>query len=202
MKNLLLAAEQIESKRFFFRCEFFIGIWFLNKNWTQKLSFWKKFFLQNMNIWKLFYYKICRNENFSNHNLKFWKKCHFKISFCRKKLASYSDSFFPRISFQTLNFNGKACFKIMLFKISTKSEKLVVGRGANRVKTFFFQMWIFLSESDFSIKTELKNWVSGKYSFSRIWIFEKFFIIKSAGTKISQFTIWNFEKMSFQNLIL
>ena len=40
----------------------------------------------------------------------------------------------------------------------------------------FFSDVNFWSKSDFSIKIELKNWVSGKYFFSRIWLFEMFCI--------------------------
>ena len=40
----------------------------------------------------------------------------------------------------------------------------------------FFSGEIFPSKSDFSIKIELKNWVSGKDFFSRVCLFEKFFI--------------------------
>ena len=61
---------------------------------------------------------------------------------------------------------------------------------------------IFWSKSDFSIKSELKNWVSGNFFFSKIWLFEKFFIIKSAGTKNSQFKTWPFGNFSFQIFIV
>ena len=123
-------------------------------------------------------------------------------SFCSKKLHFKMRHFFKKFQFRFLIFKEKVYFEIMPFKISTKSENYLVFPGANWVRTFFFSDVNFLSKSDFPIKTELKNWVSGKYSFSRIWLFEKFFIIKSAGTKNFQFTIWNFEKMSFQNLNL
>ena len=73
-------------RTFFFRFEFLIEIWFLNKNWAQKLSFWTIIFLQNMIIWKVFYYKICRNEKFSIHNLKLWKNVISKSHFVGKSL--------------------------------------------------------------------------------------------------------------------
>ena len=87
-------------RTFFFRCEFFIEIWFLNKNWTQKLSFWKIFFLQNMIIWKVFYYKICRNEKFSIHNLKIWKNVISKSHFVGKNLLHNLILFFREFHFK------------------------------------------------------------------------------------------------------
>ena len=191
MKNLLLSAEQIEPQRYFLDVMFFLEIWFLNINWTQNLIL-EKFCLHKMNFRIIFYRNPPGRKTLDS------KTDHF----VGKNFTSKSDIFFKSIHFKFLIFKEKVYFKIMPFKISTKKENYLVFPGANWVRTFFFQMWIFRSKSDFSIKTELKNWVSGKYSFSRIWLFEKFFNIKSAGTKNSQFTIRNFEKMSFQNLIL
>ena len=112
VKTMLFFPEQIESKRFFFRCDFFIEIWFLNKNWTQKLSFWKIFFLQNMIIRKVFYYKICRSENFSIQNLKFWKVFISKFYCAGKRMLQNLILSFSKISFQTLIFNEKVCYKV------------------------------------------------------------------------------------------
>ena len=60
-KSVLFSAEQTESKQFF-RCEFFIEIWFLKKNCTQKLTSSKTFFLQKMIIRKVLFSKNFRNE--------------------------------------------------------------------------------------------------------------------------------------------
>ena len=188
-------------RTFFFRCEFLIEIWFLNKNWTQKLSFWKIFFLQNMIIRKFFIIKLAGTKS---SQFKTWH--------------------FGNFSFQIFIVQENVCFRIWLlffwkflfklwFSMKKFATKSCLLKWARRVKTMlffpeqieserFFSDLNFWSKSDFSINIELKNWVSGQYSFSRIWLFEKFFIIKSAGMKNSQFTIWNFEKMSFQNLIL
>ena len=87
----------------------------------------------------------------------------------------------------------------------------------------FFSDVSFWSKSDFSIKIELKNWISGKYFFSRICLFEnfcfrnlperrilnsktgflKFFFSKfhCAGKRLLQNLIPFFLKISFQTLI-
>ena len=298
------------SQNGFFRCELLIEIWFLNKNWTQKLSFWKIFFLQNMIIRNFFYYKICRNEKFSIQNLTFWKffisnfhcarkrllqnlilsgKFHFRLWFLIKKVCykvmpfrmstkseqlvvlrwanrvktlflrcddfieiwflnenwiqnlnfrknslstkrlldkffrnppgqknldsktdqfvgknftSESDIFFKKFHFKFVIFKGKFYFKVMPFKISTKSENLAFFPGTNWVRTFFFRCE-FLIEIWFLNKKWTQKLSFWKIFFlSRIWLFEKFSIIKSAGTKYSQYKTWHFGNFSFQNFIV
>ena len=159
-------------KTFFFRCHNFIEIWFLNKNWTQKLSFWKIFFFQSMLIRKVFYSKSAGTKN---SQFKIWLFEIFLLNFslCRKTFASESDSFFQRISFQTLNFNGNACFKIMAFKISTKSEKFVVFCGGNQIKTLFVRCDVLI-EIWFLNKNWTQNLFLGNYLFSTNSIFKKF----------------------------
>ena len=132
VKNLLLSAEHIESKRFFFRCEFFIEIWLLNIYWTQNLIFRKILSPQNDLSKSL----LSKSAETKNSGFKNW-------SICRKKLDFKIRFFFQKFPFQNTIFNGKVYFKIMPFKISTQTEKLVVVCGANWVKTFIFQMWIF-----------------------------------------------------------
>ena len=212
MKTILFFPEQIESERFFFQMWIFYRIWFPNKNWTQKLSFWKIFFLQNMIIWKVFHYKICRNEKFSIYNLKFWKDVISKSQFVGKNLLHNLILFFRSFSFQNLNFNGKACFKIMPFKTSTKSEKFVVVRGANRVKTLFLRSDVFIEIWFLNI-----NWTQNLI-FRKILSPQNEFsnsnLSKSDRRKNSRFKNWSicrkklhfkiqffFQKSPFQNLI-
>ena len=107
VKNLLLSAEHIESKRFFFRCEFFIETWFLCKNWTQKLSLWKIFLLQIMIIWKVFYSKSAgtKNSQFKNWLFEIFL---LKFPLCRKTFASESDSFFSENFISNFDFQWKS----------------------------------------------------------------------------------------------
>ena len=113
-------------RTFFFRCEFLIEIWFLNKNWTQKLSFWKIFFLQNMIIRKVFFYKICRNEKFSIHNLKFWKKVFSKSHFVRKSLLQ-----------NMIPFSRKNHLKLW-FLMKKFASKSCLLKKARKMKNLFF----------------------------------------------------------------
>ena len=182
-EKLVVVRGANRIKTLFLRRDVFIETWFLNINWTQNLSL-RKICLHKM-IFRIVFYR-----NPPGRKTLDSKTDHF----VGKNFTSKSDIFFKKFQFKFLIFKEKVYFKIMPFKISAKKENYLVFPGANWVRTFFFSDVNFLSKSDFSIKTELKNWVSGKYSFSRIWLFEKFFIIKSAGTKVFQFTTWNFEK--------
>ena len=101
-----------QVKTLFLRCDVLIEIWFLNKNWNQKLSFWKTFFLQNMIIRKAFYYKIRGNEKFSIQNLIFWKFFFSNFHCAGKRLLQNLILSFSKISFQTLIFNKKVCYKV------------------------------------------------------------------------------------------
>ena len=126
VKNLLLSAEQIESKRYFLDVMFFIEItfffqmwiyhrsliWFLNKNWTQNLSFRKIKFLPKMifqivlfsissgttksqfKIWhveKLSFQSLILLGKSLLHNLiLFFREFRFKLLFSMERLASKS----------------------------------------------------------------------------------------------------------------
>ena len=130
------------------------------------------------------------------------KNSRFKnFSICRKKLLFKIRIFFPKIPFQTLIFNEKACFKIMPFKRSTKCGKFVVFCGVNWIRTFFFRCE-FLIEIWFLNK----NWTQ-KLCFWKIFLLQNMIIrnvlySKSAGTKNSQFKTWPFGKFSFQFFIV
>ena len=191
VNNLLFCAEQIESK------PYFLDVMFLSKSDPQwkmnsKSKFQKKNSLSTKRLLEDFFSKSARTKN---SRFKNW-------SFCRKKLHFEIRIFFWKIPFQTLIFNDKAGFKIMPFKISTKSEKNCCFLCSKLSQNVFFSVVNFWSKSVFSIKIELKNWVSGKIFFSKIWLFEKLFILKTAGTKNSQFKTWPFGKFSFQIFIV
>ena len=113
------------------------------------------------------------------------------------KISQFKTWHFRVFSFQIFIVQENVCFRIWFFlfhkflfklwfsmkKFATKScrlksagkvRNLFIVRGANRVKTLFFSDVNFSSKSDFSIKIEVKNWVSGKEVFSKNWLFEKF----------------------------
>ena len=189
-EKLVIVRGANRVKSLFLRPDVFIEIWFLNIFWTQNLIFRKILSPQN-HFSNIILSKSARTKN---SRFKNW-------SICRKKHHFKIRHFFKKFHFKFLIFKQKVYFKIMPFKISTKSENYVVFPGANWVRPFFSDV-NFWSKSDFSMKIELKNWVSGKYFLSRIWLFEKFFIIKSAGTKNSQYRNWYFGNFSFQNFIV
>ena len=187
LKNLLFPRSKL-SQNVFFRCEFFIETWFLNKNWIQKLSFWKKFLLQNM-IFEMFCIRNLPERKILNSKPDILEFCLFKFSLYRKTFASESDSFFRKISFQTLIFDERVCYKVMPFKMSTQSEKLVVVRGANRFKTLFLRCDVFIE-----IWFLNENWIQTlnfrkKFSLHKTIIGKKFFEIRQD------------EKLSIQKLI-
>ena len=140
---------------FFFRCEFLIEIWLLNKNWIQKPEFLENKFSPKNDYSKSFVFDIFRDDKFSIQNLKFWN--FFFQFFIKQEHFSFRIwlFFFLENSFQTLIFNEKDSYKVMLFKMSTKSEQLVVLRGANRVKTLFLRCDVFI-EIWSSMKIEFK----------------------------------------------
>ena len=131
-----------QVKTLFLRYDVLIEIWFLNKNWTQNFFFGKYFFSTNW-LFKKFCFRNLPERKTLNWKPDILETFLFKFSLYRKTFASESDSFFRKISFQTLIFHERVCYKVMPLKMSTRSEKLVVVRGAYWVKTFFFQMWIF-----------------------------------------------------------
>ena len=115
-------------KTIFLRCDVFIEIWFLDKQWTQNIIFRKKS-LSTKRKFEKFFPKSARTKNSRS---KTW-------SICRKKLHFKIRIFFQKIPFQSLIFNEKFYFRIMIFKINTKSENFVVFPGANWVKTLFLR---------------------------------------------------------------
>ena len=96
VKNLLLSAEQIESKRYFLDVMFFIETWFLNINWTQNLSFRKSLSPQNDFPNSI----LSKSARTKNSRFKNW-------SFCRKKFYFNVRHFFQKISIQISDFQRK-----------------------------------------------------------------------------------------------
>ena len=131
-----------QVKTLFLRCDVLIEIWFLYKNWTQNIIFGNYFFSINW-LFKKFCFRNLPERKTLNWKPDILETFLFKFSLYRKTFASESDSFFRKISFQTLISNERVCYKVMPLKMSTRSEKLVVVRGAYWVKTFFFRMWIY-----------------------------------------------------------
>ena len=138
---------------------------------------------------KFFVFEICRNEKFSIQNLKFWKVFFSKFHCAGKRLLQNLIPFSLKTSFQTLIFNEKVFYKIMLFKMSTQSEKFVVGRRANRVKTLCLRRDVFIEIWFLDI-----NWTQNVI-FRKILSpqndFWKSFLSKSAKTKNSRFKNWS-----------
>ena len=179
---------------------------------NSKTDFLENIFSPKYDYSKVFYYKICRNEKISIQNLTFWKFFFSNFHCAGKRLLQNLIPFFLKISFQTLIFNEKVCYKVMPFKMSTQSEKLVVVRGANRVKTLFLRRDVLIE-----IWFLNKNWTQNLI-FRKILSpqndFSKIILSKSARTKNSRFKNWSicrkklhfkirsfFQKFSFQNLI-
>ena len=187
---------------------FFFQMWFFHRNLiSQKKLNSKNEFLENISspekdYSKCFVFEICRNEKFSIQNLTFWNFFFSNFHCARKRLLQDLIPFFLKTSFQTLILLKRLASESCLLKSARKVKTMLFFPEQIESKRFFFSDVIFSSKSDFSIKIELKNWVSGKFFFSRIWLFEKFFIIKSAGAKIFQYKTWNFGKFSFQNFIV
>ena len=199
-----------QIKTLFVRCDVLIEIWFLNKNWTQNLflrnylfstnSIFKKFCFRNLPEWKTLNWKPDILEIFL-----------FKFSLYRKTFASESVSFFSESFNSNSDFQWESLYKVMPFKMSTQTEKLVVSAEQIESKRFFSDV-NFSSKPDFSIKIEFKNWVSWKNFFSRIWYSKCFVfeICRNEKFSIQNLTFWNFVFSNFhctgkrllQNLIL
>ena len=160
-KNLLLSAEQIESKRYFLDVIFFIEIWFLNKKWTQNLIFRKNLSPQNEFSNSI----LSKSARTKNSRFKNW-------SICRKKLHFKIQIFFQKIPIQNLIFNEKVYFKIMPFKISTKSETFAVFRGGSQIKTLFLRCDVLI-EIWFLNKNWTQNLFFGNYFFSTKSLFKE-----------------------------
>ena len=169
-EKLVVVRGANRVKTLFLSRDVFIEIWFLNINWTQNLFFGKYFFLHKFK-------KFCF-RNLPERKTLSWKPdiletFLFKFSLYRKTSASESDSFFRKISFRTLIFNERVCYKVMPLKMRTQSEKLVVVRGAYWVKTFFSRCDFFI-EIWFLNKNWTQNIIFGNYFFSTNWLFKKF----------------------------
>ena len=163
-EKLVVVGGANRVKTLFLRRDVLIEIWFLNKNWTQNLIFSKILSPQNDFSKSISSkYAWTKNSRFKN-----W-------SICRKKLHFKTRIFFQKVPFQNLIFNEKVCFKIMPFKMSTQSQILLFSAEEIKSKRYFLDV-MFWWKSDFSIKIEIENWVSGKYFFSKIWLFEKFLL--------------------------
>ena len=172
-----------QVKTLFLRSDVLIDIWFLNINWTQNINFgnyffstnwlFKKFRFRNLPERKTFNWKPDILEFFGCFRiwfLFFWK-LHFKLWFSMKEFAT------------------KSC----LLKWARKVKNLLLSAEHIESKRFFSDV-NFSWKPDFSVKIELKNWVRGKYFFSRIWLFEKFFIRNLPEQRIlnSKTDFWNF----------
>ena len=123
MKKLLFSVEQIESERFLSDVNFWsksdFSIKIELKNWVSGKIFFSKIWLFE----KFFIIKNSRNKKFSIQNLTFWKFFFSNFPCAGKRLLQNLILSFPQISFQTLIFNEKICYKVMPFKISRQSEK-------------------------------------------------------------------------------
>ena len=172
VKNLLLSAEQIESKRFFsdviFSSKPDFSVKIELKNWVRG-----KYFFSRIWLFEKFFIRNLPERRILNSKTDFLKIFFSNFHCAGKRLLQNLIHFFLKISFQTLIFNEKVCYKVMLFKMSTQSEKLVVVRGAKRVKTLFLSRDVFIETWLLNV-----NWTQnlnfGNYFFSTNWLFKKF----------------------------
>ena len=89
--------------------------------------------------------------------------------------------FFCKFHFKLL-FSMKNLLQSHAFKMSTQSEKLVVVRGANRVKTLFLRRDVFI-EIWFLNKNWTQNLIFRNKFVSTKWLFEMFFYRSQPGRK-------------------
>ena len=131
---------------------------------NSKTEFLENIFLQNMIIQKVLFSKSAGTKNFQ---FKTWHFGNFSFQkfIVQENVFSESDYFFRKISFQTLIFNEKVCYKVVPFKMSTQSEKLVVFHGANRVKRLFLRCDVFF-----------EIWFLNKNSTQKLSFWKKKFI--------------------------
>ena len=112
VRNFFIVRGANRVKRLFLKCNVLIEVWFLNKNWTQKLLFRKLLFFHKMIIQKVLFSKSAgtRNCQFTIWNFEknviskshlvgksllqnlipFYKKIHLKLWFLMKNFASKS----------------------------------------------------------------------------------------------------------------
>ena len=149
VKNLLLSAEHIESKRFFFRCEFFIETWFLCKNWIQKLSFWKYFFSR---IWlfEKFFIRNLPERRILNSKTDFWNFSS-QISIVQENVCfRIWFLFFWKFHFKLWFSMKKFAIKSCLLKWARKVKNLLLSAEQIESNRYFLDV-MFLSKSDSSI---------------------------------------------------
>ena len=181
------------------------NVFFSDVNFWSKSDFSIKIELKNWVSGKYFFSRIWLFEMFCIRNLPERKIFNSKPDLLEKFLSNFHCAgklllqnlitFFLKISFQTLIFNEKVCYKVMPFKMSTQSEKLVVGRGANRVKTLFLRRDVFI-EIWFLDVNWTENLIFRKKFVSTKWFFEKFFIENRQDKKTDQFVGKNFTSKS------
>ena len=182
-RNLLLSAEQIDSKRYFLNVMFWSksdsSIKIELKTWFFDKKFFSKMWLSEMSCFRNL--PELKNLNSKPDILEFFfSNFHWAWKLFLQNLIT----FFLKISFQTLIFNEKVCYKVKPFKISTQSEKLVVVHGANRVKTLFLRRDVFI-EIWFLDINWTENLIFRKKIVSTNWYFEKFFIENRRNKKLS-----------------
>ena len=189
-EKLVVVRGANRVKTLFLRRDVFIEIWFLNINWTQNLIFRKILSPQNEFSNSI----LSKSARRKNSRFKNW-------SICRKKLHFKIQFFFQKSPFQNLISNEKVYFKIMPFKKSTKSEKFVVFRGGNQIKTLFLRCDVLI-EIWFLNKNWTQNLFFGNYFFLHKFIIQNVLFSKSAGTKNSQLKTWHFGNFSYQIFIV
>ena len=179
-------------------------MWFFHRNpisqekLGSKSDFWKMFFPKSL-LFEKFGFRNLPGKKFSTQNLTGWKFFESRSHFVVEILLQNLIPFFQKISFETLFFNEKVCFKTMPFKISTKNKKISLLCTVQIESKRRFSDVIFSSKSDFPIKIELKTWFFDKkffpkYDYSKSLVFE---ICRDQKFSIRNLTLW---KMSFQIL--
>ena len=148
MKNLLFFSEQIESKLFFSdvkfssQPDFSIKIEF--KNWDSG-----KYFFSRIWLFEMFCFRNLPERKIFKSKRDIWKFFISSFHCAGKVLLQNLNLFLRKISFQTLIFNEKVCYKVK------KNCRLLLS---NLIRNDFFSFVNSSSKSDFSIKIELKNW--------------------------------------------
>ena len=142
-------------RTFFFRCEFLIEIWFLNKNWTQKLSSGKNFFSR---VWLFEKFSNIKSAGTKNSQYKTWHFGNFSFqnfivqeNFCFRIWLLFFWKFHFKLWFSMKKFATKSC----LLKWVRKVNKLLFCAEQIESKPGFLDL-MFLSKSDFSVKVEFK----------------------------------------------
>ena len=87
MEKLVVFRGGNQVKTLFLRCDVLIGIWFLNKNWTQNTFFGNYFFSTNW-LFKKFCFRNLPERKALNWKPDILEIFLFKFSLCRKTFAS------------------------------------------------------------------------------------------------------------------